>query len=86
MYQSTGIEKEEESRQSLENHGKLDEIRRFHNKKIEEGHDVHRNLASAEDNSRSNKREEYHYVSFMSFGDSIQPFRGFRGLKPSQEL
>ena len=28
------------SRQSLENHGKLDEIRRFSNKKFGEGHDV----------------------------------------------
>ena len=44
VYQSTGIEKEDGSRQSLENHRKLDEIRRFHNKKFEEGHDVHRNL------------------------------------------
>ena len=33
VYQSTGIEKEDDSRQSLENHGKLDEIRRFYNKK-----------------------------------------------------
>ena len=49
VYQSTGIEKEDDSRQSLENHGKLDEIRRFYNKKFEEGHDVHRNLASTED-------------------------------------
>ena len=37
VYQSTGIEKEDDSRQSLENHRKLDEIRRFHNKKFEEG-------------------------------------------------
>ena len=58
VYQSTGIEKEDDSRQSLEIHGKLDEIRRFHNKKFEEGHDVHRNLALAEDYSRPNKREE----------------------------
>ena len=41
VYQSTGIEKEDDSRQSLENHGKLDEKRRFYNKKFEEGHDVH---------------------------------------------
>ena len=59
VYQSTGIEKEDGSRQSLENHGKLVEIRRFYNKKFEEGHDVHRNLASAEDYSKSNKRGEY---------------------------
>ena len=63
VYQSKGIEKEDDSRQSLQNHGKLDEIRRFYNKKFEEGHDVHRNLASAEDYSNSNKRVEYQYVS-----------------------
>ena len=60
---STGIEKEDDSRQSLENHGKLDELRRFYNKKFEEGHDVHRNMAWAEDYSRPNKRGEYQYVS-----------------------
>ena len=49
VYQSTGIEKEDDSRQSQENHGKLVEIRRFHNKKFEEGHDVQRNLLLAED-------------------------------------
>ena len=54
--QSTGIEKDDDSRQSLENHGKLDEIRRFYIKKFEEGHDVHRNLVSAEDYSKPNKQ------------------------------
>ena len=34
VYQSTGTEKEESSRQTLESHGKLDEIRRFYNKKF----------------------------------------------------
>ena len=63
VYQSTGIEKEDDSRQSLENHRKLDEIRRFHNKKIEERHDVHRNLALTEGYARSNKKGEYQYVS-----------------------
>ena len=63
VYQSTGIEKEDDSRQSLENHGKLDEIRRLYKKKFEEGHDVHRNLASAENYSRPNKQGEYQYVS-----------------------
>ena len=53
-----GIEKEDDSRQSLENHRKLDEIRRFHNKKFEEGHDVHRNLALAEGYARANKKGE----------------------------
>ena len=55
VYQSTGTEKEDDSRQSLENHGKIDKIRRFYNK---EGHDVHRNLASAEKYSKSNKKGE----------------------------
>ena len=63
VYQSTGIETEDGSRQSLENHAKLDEIRRLSNKKFEESHDVHRCLALAEDYSRPTKREEYQYVS-----------------------
>ena len=49
VYQSTGIEMEDGSRQSLEIHGKLGKIRRFYNKKFEEGHDKHRNLAPAGD-------------------------------------
>ena len=57
VYQSTGIEKEDDSRQPLDNHRKLDEIRRFYNKKFEEGHDVHRNLAWAEGYARPKKRE-----------------------------
>ena len=73
LYQSTGIEKEDDSRQSIENHGKLDEIRRFHNKKFEEGLDVHRNLALAEDYSRPNKRGEYQYVSGV-MGIAYNPF------------
>ena len=70
------MEKQESSRQSLESHGKLDEIRRFYNKTFEEGHDVHRNLARAEEYAKPTKREEYQYVSgvtgivFISFLDS----------------
>ena len=41
VYQNTGIEKEDDSRKFLENHGKIDEIRRFFYKKIDDGHDVH---------------------------------------------
>ena len=41
-YQNTEIEKEDGSRQSLENHAKLDEIRRLSNKKLEESDDVRR--------------------------------------------
>ena len=59
VYQSTGIEKEDGSRQSLESHRKLDEIRRFYNKKFEGGHDVHLNLASSGEYSRPNKKGEY---------------------------
>ena len=73
VYQSTEIEKEDGSRQSLENHGKLDEIRRFYIKKFEEGHDVHRNLASAEDYWRSNKWGDYQYVSGV-MGIAYNPF------------
>ena len=63
VYQSTGIEKGDGSRQSLESHGKLDEIRRFYIKKFEEKHDVHRDSARAEDCSKPTKRGEYQYVS-----------------------
>ena len=62
VYQITGIEKEDDSRQSLENRGKLDEIRRVYNKKFEEGHNVHRNLVLAGDYSKPNRRGEYQYV------------------------
>ena len=65
-YQSTGIEKEEIARQSLENHGKLNEIRRFYNKKFQEGHDVHRNLARAEDYSKPTKWGEYQWEKFTA--------------------
>ena len=63
VYQSTGIEKEESSSQSLESHGKLDEIRRFSNAKFEEGHAVHLNLARAEEDAKPTKRGEYQHVS-----------------------
>ena len=73
VYQSTGIEKEDGSRQSLENHSKLDEIRRFYNKKFEEGHDVHRNLASSGEYLKPNKKGEYQYVSRV-MGMAYNPF------------
>ena len=74
VYQSTVIEKEDDSRQSL------DEIRRFYNKKFDEGHDVHRNLASAETQQTGRKP-----IRIWSNGDNIQPFLGFRGRERSQE-
>ena len=73
VYQITGIEKEDSSRQSLESHGKIDEIRRFYNKKFEEGHDVHLNLARDEDYSKPTKRGEYQYVSGVT-GTAYNPF------------
>ena len=73
VYQSTGIEKEDVSRQSLESHRKLDEIRRFYNKKFEENHDVHRNLASSGEYLKPNKKGEYQYVSGV-MGMAYNPF------------
>ena len=73
VYQSTGIEKEERSRRSLESHGKLDEIRRFYNKNFEEGHDVHCNLARAEEYAKPTKRGEYQYLSGV-MGIASNPF------------
>ena len=73
VYQSTGIEKEDGSRQSLESHRKLDEIRRFYNKKFEEKHDVHRNLAPPGEYSKHNKKGEYQYVSGV-MGMAYNPF------------
>ena len=73
VYQSTGIEREDGSRQSLESHRKLDEIRRFYNKKFEEKHDVHRNLASTGEYLKLNKKREYQYVSGV-MGMAYNPF------------
>ena len=73
VYQSTGIEKEDGSRLSLENHRKLDEVRRFYNKKFEEEHDVHRNLASPEQYSRLSEKGGYQYVSGV-MGIAYNPF------------
>ena len=73
VYQSTGIEKEDGSRQSLESHRKLDEIRRFYIKKLEEGYDVFRNLASSGEYLKPNKKGEYQYVSGV-MGMAYNPF------------
>ena len=73
VYQSTGIEKEDCSRQSLESHRKLDGIRRFYNKKFEEKHDIHRNLASSGEYLKPNKKGEYQYVSGV-MGMAYNPF------------
>ena len=73
VYQSTGIAKGDGSRQPLDNHGKLDEIQRFSNKKFGEEHDVHRNMALAEDYSKPTKRGEYQCVSGV-VGLACNPF------------
>ena len=73
VYQSTGIEKENSSRQSLESHGKLDQTRRFYNKKFEEGNDVHHSSARAEDYSKPTKRGEQQYISGL-MGIAYNPF------------
>ena len=73
VYQSTGIEKEDGFRLSLESHRKLDEVRRFYNKKFEEEHDIHRNLASLEQYSRLSEKGECQYVSGVR-GVAYNPF------------
>ena len=73
VYQSTGIEKKDGSRQSLESHGKLDEIRRFYNEKFGEGNNEHRNLARAKQYSKPKKRGEYQFVSGV-LGIAYNPF------------
>ena len=73
VYQSTGIEKEDGSRQPLESHGKLDEIRRFYNEKFGEGNNEHRNSARAKQYSKPKKRGEYQFVSGV-LGIAYNPF------------
>ena len=73
VYHSTGIEKEDGSRLSLESHRKLDEVRSFYNKKFEEEHDVHRKLASSEEYSRPSEKGEFQYVSGV-MGIAYNPF------------
>ena len=74
LYQSAGIEKEDDFKQSQEIHEKHDEIRRFYNKKFEKGHGVNRNLALSGDYSKPNKRGGgYQYVSGV-MGIAYIPF------------
>ena len=42
-------QKDNNSRQSLENHAKIDEIKNFSNKKLESGNDLHRALTEAQE-------------------------------------
>ena len=48
VYQNAWVVKDDDSRQSLENHGKIDEIRRFSNKKLDSSHDLHRAMIEEE--------------------------------------
>ena len=73
VYQGTGIANGDGSRRSLEKHGKLDDIRRFSTKKFGEDHDMHHNMALAENYSKPTKRGEYQYVSGV-MGISYNPF------------
>ena len=73
MYQNAGIEKDDDSQQSLENHSKFDEIQRFSKKKIDSSHDVHRALIEAEEYSHPCRWGEYQYVSGV-MGISNNPF------------
>ena len=47
--QNAGTEKDDDSRQSPENHTNIDEIRRFSDKKSDSCHDVHRAMTEAEE-------------------------------------
>ena len=63
VFQNDGIEKDDDSRQSLEKYAKIDEIRRFSNKTFDSSHDVHRAMIEAEEYWKPSKRGEYQYVS-----------------------
>ena len=68
--QNAGIEKDNDFSQSLEIHAKIDEIRRFSNKKFDSGHDVHPAMIEAKKNSKFSKRGEKQNISgvmWMSF-------------------
>ena len=85
VYQSTGIAKGDGSRQSLENHGQVDEIRSFSNKKFGEYHDVHRNLALAEKILDAQKKWRKLRCVWED-RDGIQPFLGLRSWKRLHEF
>ena len=74
VYQNAGIEKDNDSRQSLEYHAKIDEMRRFTNKNsIDKGHDVHRAMTAAKEYSKPYKQGEYQDISGV-MGISYKPF------------
>ena len=67
------IEKDDQFREFLDNHARINEIRRFSNKKFNSIHDFHRPLLRAEDYSKPLKRGEYQFVSGI-LGISYNPF------------
>ena len=70
VYQNAGIEKDNDFSQSFEIHAKIVEIRRFSSKKFDSGHDVHRAMIEAKENSKFSKRGEKQKISgvmWMSF-------------------
>ena len=73
VHQNAGIEKDEDNRQSLENHAKIDEIRRLSSKKFDSSHDVQRAMIGEEEYSKPTKRRENQYVSGV-MGMSYNPF------------
>ena len=48
VYQNAGSEKHNDSRQSFENHAKIDEIRWFSSKKLDSSHGVNRAMIGGE--------------------------------------
>ena len=62
VYQNAGIEKDDYSRQSLENHAKIDETRTFSDKQLD-SHDGHCAITEAENYCKPSKQGEYHYFS-----------------------
>ena len=73
VYQNAGIEKDNDSMQSIEIFAKTDEIRRFSNKKLNISLAVHRAIIEAEEFSKASKREDYQHVSGV-MGISYNPF------------
>ena len=64
VYQNAGVDKDNDSKQSLDKHAKIAEIRRFSNKKFVSSHDLHRALIKVEEHStKPSKRREHQFVS-----------------------
>ena len=78
VYHNAWIEKDAGSRQSLEKHMKIDEVRRFWNKKFDISHDVHRAMIETEEYLKPSKRGKYQYVSGV-MGMSYSPFLSTEG-------